>query len=71
MDGYKNSEGYSDPTPGAALSNITLEEKIRESERLDKISSLIPILKMTAELVGFRIAGRITLIDIETGKKYK
>lgn len=59
---YKNSEGYNDPTVGEAMSNIEAEERI---------SALIPIMKKTAELVGFEVVGRIILVDKETGKKYE
>lgn len=73
---YKNSEGYSDPTPGAAYSNIRREERHeerrqQEAERLATISALIPILKQTAELAGFEVVGRITLKDKATGKEYR
>ncbi len=71
MAAYKNSEGYPDPTTGEALNNITQEEKRREAERLAVISDLIPVLKKTAELVGFEVVGRIVLMDKETGKKYR
>lgn len=71
MATYKNSEGYPDPTTGEALSNIALEEKQREAERLAVISDLIPVLKKTTELVGFEVVGRIVLMDKETGKKYR
>ncbi len=64
---HRNSEGYKDPTAGEALSNITQEEQ----KRLAAISALIPIMKQTAELVGFEVVGRIVLMDKETGKKYK
>ena len=49
----KNGEGYTDPTPGAAWCNIRREERQQEAERLAAISSLIPVMKQTAELVGF------------------
>lgn len=73
---YKNSEGYSDPTPGAAYGNIRREERReerrqQEAERLATISALIPILKQTAELAGFEVVGRITLKDKATGKEYR
>ena len=63
----KNSEGYNDPTVGEAMSNIEAEER----RVLERISALIPIMKKTAELVGFEVVGRIILMDKETGKKYK
>lgn len=67
----KNGEGYSDPTPGAAWSNMRREERQQEAERLATISNLIPIMKQTAELAGFEVIGRITLRDKETGKEYR
>lgn len=65
---YKNAEGYSDPTPGEAMSNIRKEQRQQEAaERLAVISRLIPVMKQTAELAGFEVVGRITLKDKETG----
>lgn len=69
---YKNAEGYSDPTPGEAMSNIRKEQRQQEAaERLALISGLIPVMKQTAELAGFEVVGRITLKDKETGKEYR
>ena len=69
---YKNAEGYSDPTPGEAMSNIRREQRQQEvAERLAGISRLIPVMKQTAELAGFEVVGRITLKDKETGKEYR
>ena len=71
----RNAEGYADPTPGAALKRIDKEEReqayAEEGERLNRISSLIPILRATAELAGFDIIGRIPLKDKATGKEYR
>lgn len=69
---YKNAEGYSDPTPGEAMSNIRKEQRQQEAaERLAVISRLIPVMKQTAELAGFEVVGRITLKDKGTGKEYR
>lgn len=68
---YKNSEGYPDPTAGAAYSAIRQEERQREAERLTAISALIPVMKGAAELAGFEVVGRITLKDKTTGKEYR
>lgn len=68
---YRNQEGYSDPTPGAALNNIRREERQRETECLAMIGRLIPIMKQVAELAGFEVVGRITLKDKDTGKEYR
>lgn len=67
----KNSEGYPDPTARQAWGNIRRAEKQQEAERLTAISSLIPVMKQTAELVGFEVVGRITLKDKATGKEYR
>ena len=55
--------------PGAR-SAISVRRRSAGKRQAD-ISALIPIIRNTAALVGFEIAGRITLIDKETGKKYK
>lgn len=68
---HKNSEGYSDPTPGAAWSNMRKAERQQEAERMAVISNLIPVMKQTAELAGFEVVGRITLKDKVTGKEYR
>lgn len=67
----RNSEGYPDPTAGDAYKNIVRAEKAADNERLAKVSSLIPILRATAELAGFDIIGRIPLRDRATGKEYR
>ncbi len=67
----KNSEGYSDPTAGAAWNNMRREERQQEAERLSVIGNLIPVMKQTAELAGFEVVGRITLKDKATGKEYR
>lgn len=69
---YKNVEGYSDPTPGAAYTNMRREERQQqEAERLAVIGKLIPVMKQLAELAGFEVVGRITLRDKETGREYR
>lgn len=67
----KNGEGYPDPTFGGAWGNIRREERQREAERMYMLNNLIPIMKQTAELVGFEVVGRIVLKDKETGKEYR
>lgn len=67
----RNAEGYPDPTATAAFNNIRREERRQEDERLETISSLIPIIKQTAALAGFDVIGRIALRDKETGKEYR
>lgn len=59
MDMGRNSEHYSDPTPGTAWENMRREEKRLDAARLVVVSALVPILRQTAELAGFEIIGRI------------
>lgn len=68
---YKNSEGYPDPTAGAAYSAIRREERQQETDRLNTISALIPVIKGAAELAGFEVVGRIILRDKNTGREYR
>nr|DAP21810.1 MAG TPA: hypothetical protein [Caudoviricetes sp.] len=71
MDMGRNSEHYSDPTPGTAWENMRREEKRLDAARLTVVSALVPILRQTAELAGFEIIGRIPLRDKATGKEYR
>ena len=72
---FKNSEGYADPTAGAACRNIAREEREKaraeEREHVERISALVPVLKAVAAMMGFEIVGRIVLRDRETGKEYR
>lgn len=68
MDMGRNSEHYSDPTPGTAWENMRREEKRLDAARLVVVSALVPILRQTAELAGFEIIGRIPLRDKTSGK---
>ena len=68
---YKNPEGYADPTAGEAMANISREDRQREAERLAAIGDIMPIIRQTAALVGFDIAGRITFRDKATVKDYR
>lgn len=69
MGVYRNIEGYRDPTAGDAFKNIA--QKNRDEERLEKISIVVSIMRKVAELAGFEVVGRITLLDKKTGRKYK
>lgn len=58
----KNAEGYPDPTAYEAIKNI------EEEERFNK---LLHTIFNICELSGFRIEGRIVLINKVTGKVYR
>ena len=67
----RNAEHYSDPTPAAAMRNINKDERQKEAVRLDRIGSLVPLLRQMADIAGFEIIGRIPLRDKATGKEYR
>ena len=63
----KNAEGYSDPTAGAAMSNILREE----NERQKRVTALIGVLKYIIDAAGFDLLARIELRDRKTGREYR
>ena len=65
--GYKNCEGYSDPTAGAAISATAKEEQ--EVEKLNH--KVIQSFCLLVDLAGFEIVGRVTLKHKRTGKIFK
>jgi len=67
----RNAEHYADPTPAAALRNISKDERQKEAVRLDRIGSIVPLLRQMADIAGFEIIGRIPLRDKATGKEYR
>ncbi|MBQ2744361.1 MAG: hypothetical protein IJF37_01900 [Lachnospiraceae bacterium] len=71
MGGYRNKEGYPDPTAGEALGAVAKEERQEARERNAAVTSLITMLKQIISLAGFELVGRIVLRDKETGKEYR
>lgn len=71
MGGYRNKEGYPDPTAGEALGAVVKEERQEARERNAAVTSLITMLKQIISLAGFELVGRIVLRDKETGKEYR
>lgn len=71
MGGYKNKEGYTDPTAGEAIGTVVKEERKEERERNAAVTTLITILKQIISLAGFELVGRIVLKDKVTGKEYR
>lgn len=64
---YKNSEGYFDPTAGAAISTANREEQ--EVEKLNH--KVIQSFRLLVELAGFEIVGRVTLKHKKSGRVFK
>lgn len=71
MGGYRNKEGYPDPTAGEAIGTLTKEKRREEKERNAAVTSLITMLKQIISLAGFELAERIVLRDKKTGKEYR
>ena len=67
----RNAEHYADPTPAAAMRNIIKDERQKEAVRLDRIGSLVPLLRQMADIAGYEIIGRIPLRDKATGNEYR
>ena len=63
----RNSEGYSDPTAHAALSNIIREE----NEQQRRVSALVGVLKYIIDAAGFDLLARIELRDRKSGKEFR
>lgn len=65
--GYKNCEGYSDPTAGKAIATATKEDQ--EVEKLNH--KIIQSFRLLVDLAGFEIVGRIILKHKKSGKIFK
>ena len=59
----KNAEGYSDPTAYKAIKNID-----KEYERFHK---LLHTIFYICKVAGFKIEGRIVLVDKKTGRIWR
>lgn len=58
-----NKEGYRDPTACVAISNA---DKVDE-----RIPGLVRTIHYICDLCGFRVDGRIVLVDKKTGRMYR
>jgi hypothetical protein len=63
MANKRNTEGYPDPTAYGALSKIEREEAHAKKMR--------SILGEVCEMSGYRIQGKLILMDKRTGYTYK
>lgn len=63
MNGRRNSEGYSDPTAYAAMKSIEQKEA-----RVQKLRSIIAQI---CDLAGFKVQGKIILIDKRNGEIWR
>lgn len=68
---YKNSEGYVDPTAGAAMAAVKHEEKEKQyTELADRNHRLIQVIRNVVDIAGFEIVGRVTLKHKKSGKVF-
>lgn len=63
----KNSEGYSDPTAYAGISNALKEE----TDPQRRVNALIGSLKSLIDLAGFDLLNRIEVRDRKSGRTFK
>lgn len=59
----KNSEGYTDLTAYQAIKNVDKED--------EKFQKLLNAIFDICELAGFKIEGRITLVNKKTGRIWR
>lgn len=64
---YRNSEGYVDPTAGAAMATVKREEN---AELNDRNHRLIQVIRNIVDIAGFEIVGRVTLKHKKSGKVF-
>lgn len=65
--GYKNNEGYSDPTAGVALGSAKKDE-----QEIDKLNhKVMQSFRLLLDLAGFEIVGRVTLRHKKSGRIFK
>lgn len=65
--GYKNCEGYSDPTAGVAIGSAKKDE-----QDIDKLNhKVMQSFRLLVDLAGFEIVGRITLRHKKSGRIFK
>lgn len=62
-----NHEGYYDPTPCKAITNIEVETD-KEAQRFKKLLGMIFTL---CELSGYHLEERVVLKDVRTGKVWR
>ena len=60
---HKNSEGYSDPTAGNAISSADKPPEV--------VLWLIKTFREIASLMGYEIVGRVTLRDKKTKREWR
>lgn len=71
--GYRNPEGYLDPTAYGAINNIekaSVESKTSPEDE-ERFHKLLNTIFTICELAGFHIEGRIAIKDCKTGKIWR
>lgn len=66
----KNASGYSDPTAYQAIMNVDADFELQISYAA-RCNKLIHMIKDMCDLAGFKVDGRIVLVDQETGKVWR
>ena len=71
--GYRNPEGYLDPTAYSAINNVEKApgESKASTEDDERFHKLLNTIFTICELAGFHIEGRIAIKDCKTGKIWR
>ncbi|MDF2881692.1 MAG: hypothetical protein K0R54_2249 [Clostridiaceae bacterium] len=67
----KNGSGCSDPTAFAAIAKVTRDGKLKARNRQHDIDDAMHIINRFLDIIDFKLEGRITLIDKQTGRRYE
>lgn len=71
--GYRNPEGYPDPTAYSAINNVEkaqIESKTSPEDE-ERFHKLLNTIFTICELAGFHIEGRIAIKDCKTGEIWR
>lgn len=64
---YQNAEGYSDPTAFYGMKNLIKEEQELENQ----VRTLVHVIRLLSDMIGFEVVGRIHFKHKKTGREYK
>lgn len=67
----RNSEGYMDLTAYEAIKRADAEAAEKAAGELERFKKLLHTIFHVCEIAGFKVVGRIELIDLRTGREWK
>ncbi len=70
-DERKNASGYPDPTAFAAITNADADERKSTDVEAERFYKLLHTIFNLCDLAGFRLEGRIVLVDKASGRVWR